>query len=271
MLGWTVWLASCGGPPPQVLLWGADPSVAVTRGAIKAEPGEFVMGSPVTEAGRFPSEQLHRVTLTRPFLVGAHEVTQAQYQSVMGANPSHFVACGPTCPVDKVTWNDAIAFCNKLSELEGIAPAYEVQGATVKWAWNAPGYRLLTEAEWEYVARAGKKELFSGSDIAEDVAWFTTNSAGSTHAVGTKAANGWGLFDMTGNVREWVWDLPSVPFSDGHATDPFGEVKGDQRASRGGSWSSDERRVRVAYRRWAQTGDRSNSLGFRVARTLPTP
>jgi formylglycine-generating enzyme required for sulfatase activity len=251
------------------VLWGAEPAAAVHQGAVLVAPGEMEMGTPVTEEGRFPSEVLHRVVLTRPFLLGATEVTQAQYQAVMGVNPSNFTACGPTCPVEKVSWNDAVAFCNRASEIEGLQRAYQIGPKGVVWHWDANGYRLPTEAEWEYAARAGRRERYSGSDNVDDVAWYEANSRGSTHPVGGKAPNHWGLYDMTGNVREWVWDIPISPPPTDKFTDPVGAATGTDRVSRGGSWSANDARVRAGYRRWAVPTDKANALGFRVARTLP--
>ncbi len=265
LLVWVV--AGCGEAQVETVLWGADPVAATNAGAVRLAPGAFRMGSPESEEGRFPSETLHQVTLTRAMLVGAHEVTQEQYQRVMGTTPSHNAAC-PTCPVEKVSWYEAVTFCNRVSERESLELVYWQEGQRVLWNPQASGYRLLTEAEWEYAARAGDETRFSGGETIADVGWASTTARGKTHPVGQLQPNAWGLYDMTGNVREWVWDFPGSHSADA-VTDPSGAPQGTERANRGGSWSSDERRVRVAYRRWGNPNDRNNSLGFRVARTVP--
>ncbi len=152
--------------------------------------GEFTMGSPGTESDRRADETQHRVTLTKPFYLGVTEVTQEQYQKVMGSNPSGFK--GPQNPVEQVSWNDAVAFCRKLSELPS-----EKSGGYV--------YRLPTEAEWEYACRAGTTTTYSFGDSESELgayAWYIDNSGRTTHPVGGKRPNACGLYGMHGNVFE---------------------------------------------------------------------
>ncbi|MFT5454472.1 MAG: sulfatase modifying factor 1 [Myxococcota bacterium] len=258
----------CGGEPPRTVLWGADMSRAEEAGAVRLEPGVFLMGSPKGEKGRYPSEQLHEVKLTRGFWILESEVTQGLYQEVMGTNPSSNSECGPTCPVEEVNWYDAIAFCNRLSKFEGLQPPYIVRGQQVTWNWGANGYRLPTEAEWEYAARSGGRNRgpLPGGGPAADVAWHSANARGSTHPVKQKRATELGLYDVGGNVREWVWDYP-MSFGTGYAIDPTGPTTGTQRLTRGGGWTADPRRVRNAYRKLSAPTERTPHVGFRIART----
>ena len=168
------------------------------------------MGSP-DGAGYDGEHPQHEVRITRPFYLGIHEVTQAQYESVMGNNPSYFSAAGGgkdkvagqstgELPVETVSWLDAVKFCNKLSEMEGRKPFYEINGETVRVPdWKASRYRLPTEAEWEYACGGDPADL-------EEHAWFDKNSGFVTHLVGKKLTNRFGLHDMLGNVWEWCWD-----------------------------------------------------------------
>ncbi len=215
--------------------------------------GEFIMGSPESEREPRPEETQHSVTLTLPFQLGMHEVTQAQYESVMGANPSNFT--GPNNPVEQVSWDDAMEFCRRLSELPKEAAAgYK--------------YRLPTEAEWEYACRAGAVTAYSfGNDASNlsEYAWFERNSRGTTHQVGQKKANSWGLYDMHGNVWEWCLDWKgNVP--SGAVTDPQGPPSGTERSDRGGSWSDSPIYLRSAIRGYIPPDARVHSLGFRVLR-----
>ena len=257
---------------------------------VRIEPGEFWMGSPSDEEGRDDDETRHKVRITKAFVMGATEVTQALYQAVMGENPSiseykGLSLAGPEKPVQNVSWLDVVAFCNRLSEQEGLAPAYRISGDTVTWDRSASGYRLPTEAEWEYAARAGTADRYSGTDDASSVCgygnvanptakaqfgWRESFSCEDGSKVASDAgalrANGWGLYDMTGNVREWVWDWKGA-YPSGTATDPVGPSTGSSRVSRGGSWNDGPRRARVANRVWYDPGSRFNNLGFRLARS----
>jgi len=190
----------------------------------------------------------HEVTLTTPFHMSTHEVTQEQYQQVMGVNPSHFK--GPRLPVEMVSWEDAVAFCKKVSEKTG---------QTV---------RLPTEAEWEHACRAGTTTMYYTGDTKADldrVAWYGANSKETTHPVGQKAANAWGLHDMHGNVWEWCLDLGQEYCSPAAAVDPQGPSDGQYRVVRGGSWHFDDAGYcRSASRLGYDPGYRDPRFGFRV-------
>jgi formylglycine-generating enzyme required for sulfatase activity len=173
--------------------------------------GEFRMGSPGFDPDAYDDEKpQHPVRITRPFYLGACPVTQAEYQAVMGANPSYFKE-QPENPVETVSWYDAVRFCNSLSEREDLRPFFTIEGERVTVPdWGGAGYRLPTEAEWEYACRAGTPTRYSfGDDPAAlgDHAWYSENSASTTHPVRQKHPNSWGLYDMHGNVWEWCWDV----------------------------------------------------------------
>lgn len=229
---------------------------------VKIPAGSFMMGSPSGEEGRDNDETQHRVTLTKGFLLGATEVTQGQWQAVMGSNPSSFKDCGAECPVENVSWTDVVEFCNKLSDKEGLTRCYSGR----EWNRGCTGYRLPTEAEWEYAARAGSSEARYGE--VGSVAWYDQNSGSKTHPAGQKQANAWGLYDMLGNVWEWVWDWYGA-YPSGDATDPVGPTSGSYRVVRGGSWFIYAQDARAADRNADAPGHRVNDLGFRLSRSLP--
>jgi formylglycine-generating enzyme required for sulfatase activity len=211
----------------------------------RVEAGSLViMGSPVTEAGRLDDEQMHQVIITKGFYLGKHEVTQAQWRRLMWSNPSYFKAKGGNLPVEGVTWGDCMAFCKK-----------------------AGGFRLPTEAEWEYACRAGTTAIYGGTGKLEAMGWYSKNSGKSTHPVGEKQPNAWGLFDMHGNVWEWCSDWYGL-YPKGKVTDPTGPASGYGRAIRGGDWLYFENNCRSASRGENMPGSRSNIVGFRVAMSL---
>jgi formylglycine-generating enzyme required for sulfatase activity len=183
-----------------------------------------------------------------------HEVTQAEWQQVMGGNPSAFKACGPTCPVEQVSWNDAQAFATLVSARDGVT------------------YRLPTEAEWEWAARGGSSHPFAGAADPEAVAWFGATSQGtsgpSTNPVCQRRRNAYGLCDMSGNVFEWVADRYG-PYAEGTLTDPVGVDAGSKRVLRGGGWSIGSQGVRVSYRHKNEQDYRYNHIGFRLVRSAP--
>ena len=206
-------------------------------------PGEFTMG----DSSDGPP---HRVTISRPFFLGATEVTQAQWMAVMGSNPSNFK--GDTLPVENVSWDDVMAFCEKLTERERAA-------GRLPAGWE---FTLPTEAQWEYACRAGTTGDYAGD--LDAMGWYDKNSGGTTHAVGTKQANAWGLSDMHGNVWEWCVDwYDSYP--GGSVTDPLGAPSGSYRVRRGGSWRRDAGFCRSAFRGSGSPGLRNFLLGFRPA------
>jgi formylglycine-generating enzyme required for sulfatase activity len=211
--------------------------------------GKFVMGSPPTEPGREPQEVQHLVSITHSFYLGRYEVTQRQWQRVMGSNPSFFKACGPECPVERVNWYEANTFIQRFEAL------------------TSQGFRLPTEAEWEYACRAGTTTPFStGSTL-------TTNQAnydgerfrGSTVRVGSFPPNAWGLFDMHGNVWEWTSDL-DCPYPDAATVDPTETCRAEYRVIRGGSWNFDANSARSALRYTHRPEDSGFGVGFRVVK-----
>ena len=234
------------------------------KGYVRVPAGSFLMGSAADEAEFEALEgPQHRVHLGRSFWLKATPVTQGEWEAVMGANPSRFAACGADCPVEQVSWEDAVAYLNALSDREGLERCYE--GAVFKGA-GCLGYRLPTEAEWEYAARAGT----SGARYGEltRIAWCWESSGDRTRPVGAKAPNAWGLYDMLGNVYEWVQDWEGA-YAGEEATDPVGPASGAYRVLRGGGWSGDLRDVRAAYRASAPPDHRSDLVGFRPARSIP--
>lgn len=230
---------------------------------VRVPPGDFVMGSGAGE-GVTPFEQpAHPVRVSRGFLMAATPVTRAQWAAVTGGGG------GDAVPARGVSWFDAVGYCNALSVLEGRAPVYRVEGRSVTWG-EGDGYRLPTEAEWEWACRGGTSTRYwSGDDEAdlERVAWYAGNSLGEPRPVGLKPANVYGLHDMHGNVFEWCYDrLGRYP--EGMRIDPRGPEEGEERVIRGGSAWNDAGFARVTYRIWRAPAARFPSLGFRVVRSL---
>ena len=211
--------------------------------------GSFLMGSPSHEEGRDSDERQHEVRISQGFWIGKYEVTQGEWEAVMGENPSYFDECGPRCPIETVSWNDVLEFIGRLNEWES-GRGYQ--------------YRLPTEAEWEYAARAGTTGARHGE--LDDIAWYDGNSGERPHPVGQKLANAWGLHDMLGNVWEWTGDLYGE-YPAGKVTDSGGPRSGRYRVIRGGCWFYRARTVRSATRSSSTRGDRSRRIGFRLVRT----
>lgn len=288
-LGAAVWLGLTGDP---IALPVADLPEPLEM--IELPGGEFWMGSPETEPGRGNDEIRHRVRVSA-FAMAKYPVTQKLYQEVMGDNPSY--RKGEDLPIEMVSWFDAVRFCNKLSERVGLRPCYRIvepkqpmpqqqkeeEGddawakarPEVEWEQSGEGYRLPTEAEWEYACRAGTETAYSfGDDPAQlgDYAWFGSNSEVRTHEVGTKKPNGWGLYDLYGNVWEWCWDW----YGEYQATRdndssvmvscPIGPPIGDRRVLRGGSFAFEPVELRCAARGWFLPEDRLQAWGFRCVR-----
>ena len=256
--------------------------------------GTFTMGSPAGEKCRYANETQHKVTLTSSFELLTTEVTQEQFKGVMGYSPSSFIYCGPTCPVEMVNWHEAAAYANALSKKASRKACYSCTGSgksvscteapahTGSKVYACPGYRLPTEAEWEYAYRAGTstayyngpnnesacKSYYTNDVKLDAIGWYAVNSFYETHSAGMKLANAWKLYDMAGNVREWCHDRWGA-YPTGNVTDPVGPSSGF-RVFRGGSWGGVADYARAAYR---SSGDlpstRNIYFGFRIARSIP--
>ena len=289
-LGWSGTVACPSGHTCSGGKCVAPPPVRIREVII--HPGSFLMGSLLSEPGRSTSEVLHTVRLTTRFAIWTTEVTQGDFLQVMGYNPSLSKSCGSSCPVENVTWHEALAFCNQLSKRAGLPQCFDCSGGTqtiscgLKTAfignggrdyYKCKGYRLPTEAEWEYAYRAGTTTAFYNGSCTqpsakdpnlEKIGWYRENSGSTTHPVGKKTPNAWGLHDMAGNVWEWVWD-PYGSYPSGSVTDPVGPSSGSYRVNRGGGWSGSAGGCRAGYRNYDAPGGRGDDLGFRLCRSAP--
>jgi len=263
--------------------YGFGKGIAEPDSFVQINGGTFTMGSPEDEPEREDDEgPQHQVTVSS-FYMGKYEVTQKEYQEVMGTNPSEFK--GDNLPVENVSWYDAIEYCNARSQKEGLTPAYTIDKSrkdpnnindwdnykwVITWNHNANGYRLPTEAEWEYACRAGTTTAYNtGAGITDNTGWYDANSDEKTHLVGQKPANAWGLYDMHGNVSEWCWDWYLV-YPNEAQTNPVGTSLGVLgRVLRGGDWKFTAGYIRSAKRSAVLPNRRYNLLGFRVLRPAP--
>lgn len=268
------------GEPESVLLPVTDDGLILING------GSFVMGSPTSEMQRETDEIEHTVTLD-DFYVSPYEVTQEEYENIMGENPSYFE--GENLPVENVSWYDAITYCNRLSELMGLTLVYTINGDEVSWDLSASGYRLLTEAEWEYASRAGTTTPFNTeTSISDEEAnyyghypygieenYFTQENLETepgiyretTIEVGSFEPNNWGLYDMHGNVREWVYDYYGE-YDTKNTDNPTGPTTGTLKVNRGGGWNDYAKHLRSAYRSSLPPEQSESNLGFRIARNV---
>jgi formylglycine-generating enzyme required for sulfatase activity len=227
--------------------------------------GTFTMGSPAGEPERGSDEAAHAVTLTQGFWMMEHEVTQGEWQAVMGSNPvatgtqywdgqeqgsCQGAGVGATLPVACVSWSQAVEFAQRASARDGVT------------------YRLPTESEWEYAARGGGSSVYAGSESLDAVGWYEGNSGRRLRPVCGKSRNGYGLCDMSGNVWEWVGDWYG-DYPTGSVTDPTGAAAGSTRVARGGGWAFPARDARVASRAWFAPSNRLAALGFRLVRSGP--
>jgi formylglycine-generating enzyme required for sulfatase activity len=224
---------------------------------VRIPAGDFEMGSPAGEPQRSPDEKLHKVRISRSFYLAQKEVTQAQWQKVMGTNPSWFQSCGAKCPVEKVNWYEAKEFIRRLNQRSNM------------------GFRLPTESEWEYACRAGTRTAFStGENLTADQANYDGSypyakfakgkNRGTTTPVGSFSPNAWGIFDLHGNVWEWTSDL-YCPYPDDEVTDPHPNCDSEMRVIRGGSWYFGADSARSALRYTHRPQDSGFSIGFRLA------
>ena len=246
-------------------------------------------------------EPVHQVTITKPFYMGKYEVTQAEYEKYCSytgsSSPSSKYGDGDNYPAYYVSWYDTLVYCNKRSVAEGLTPCYSIDDSTdpkdwgtvptlnddtwnaVVCDWNANGYRLPTEAEWEYAARAGDNTVdsftYSGtSDVNNlgEYAWYPSNSNSTTYKVGTRKANAFGLYDMSGNVYEWCWNWFTDSYDTGKegGSDPTGASAGSDRVIRGGSWYGISDWCAVSYRSTLNPSRSDYFCGFRVVRPFPS-
>ncbi|MDR0551497.1 MAG: formylglycine-generating enzyme family protein, partial [Spirochaetaceae bacterium] len=280
------------------------PQTALVIEMVNIPGGNFLMGSPEGTLDSAPNERpVHQVTLTA-FKMGKYEITQGQWNAVMGNNPS-YITTNPedggtegwkTLPAANINWYDALVFCNTLSLLEGLTPAYRIDGKTNPADWGAvpnydndaadvawdevemvsgsTGYRLPTEAQWEYAARGGNGSpggyTYAGSNDVNAVGWYIGNSDGKPHQVGEKAANGLGLYDMSGNIIEWCWDWYGN-YSSAAQTDPVGPETPDDpddpiRVIRGGNWATNAQNLRSALHNFGGLDTRRDNQGLRLVR-----
>lgn len=262
----------------------SDVSDGINENFVLIQGGTFQMGSPEDEAWRSADETQHTVTVS-DFYMSIYELTQAEYMDVVDDNPSNF--SGDNLPVENISWLDAVHYCNARSEKEGFTPVYTVDGQSVTWDRGADGYRLPTEAEWEYACRAGTTTPFNTetSISAEESNYYghypyeiednyfsqgnLTTKPGeyrqTTVPVTSFSPNQWGLYNMHGNVGEWVWDYYS-PYSTGEQSDPSGAESGTLRVYRGGGWNDFAKNMRSAYRATMSEEKGSFNIGIRLVR-----
>jgi formylglycine-generating enzyme required for sulfatase activity len=250
-------------PTPQVVTTKSGIEMVVIPG------GSFEMGG----KGAGPDEMpVHKVSIS-PFLMDRCEVVQEEFKKYQFPDPSHFK--GTKQPLDQINWTDAATYCNERSRAEGLKPCYNEK--TWECDFSADGYRLPTEAEWEYACRAGSDTQYGFGNSAgslKDYAWYTENSSATTHPVGQKKPNAWGLYDMHGNVAEWCNDRYSQTYyQQSPDKDPRGPTDGKERALRGGAWNSSADSCRSAYRTSDPSTDdtclANDAIGFRCVRNAP--
>lgn len=233
---------------------------------LAVNPGVFVMGRFADPNA--PDQQPHTVCLQHGYWLAETEVTQQQYGAVTGSNPS-VQPRGDAYPVNMVSFVDAVTYCNKLSQQENLGVCYVVDGQKVELLHDCEGYRLPTEAEWEFAAQAGSAHRYAGSDLPDEVAVYNVKSHLQPSEVGTRKANAWMFLDMSGNVGEWVWDWYSSTYSP-EGADPFGPRSSNQgRVSRGGSCLSSVDGITTAARLALDPKNSYRHIGFRIARTFP--
>ena len=268
--------------------------IDIPSGWIRVTAGAFKMGSPVDEPCRVFNETLHPVTLTNAFMMMSKEVTRAEFVGIAGYDPCVNKLCVGDCPVNGVSWHAAADYCNRLSQSSGASSCYSCAkvGSTVRCSVAAEylskpsgildcsGFRLPTEAEWEYAYRAGSTTAFyhapntaagcHGKDPALDlIAWYKENAGGSSQPVGRKLPNKWGFFDLSGNLYEWTNDHYVEDLGTSSVVDPIGPWTGYRRVSKGGAWTSSPVALRAATRWPGDPESQDGNSGFRCARSAP--
>ncbi len=252
----------------QLALRAAGEFSASELSFITVKPGRFTMGSPTDEAGRHDSEVPHEVVVTNGLSVSATPVTRQAWATVFGLEPPDIQSS--RLPVERVSWYEALSFCNALSLFTGLTPCYTMTEDGIEWDRDAPGFRLPTEAEWEFLCRASTRTAYHSGDGEEDLAaagWYEGNCPSGPRLVGGLRPNAWGLLDMHGNVWEWCWDWFG-PYSPEEQVDPSGPATGESRMLRGGSWRRSRHHCRSATRYDSSPENHGKSLGLRVVRTL---
>ena len=256
----------------------ATPALPAATAAVASAPDASASGWQPPEMGVVPAgtynigeKSDHSVTFTRSFEVMVHEVTQGEYEALMGRETSYFPSCGASCPVNMVTWMDAARYANAASAAAGLETCYTVLEDSVTWesGLSCAGYRLPTDSEWEVAARGGLDTKYSGSDNYKSVAWTIRNRPYETRPVKRLLPNGYGLYDMSGNVAEWTWDwFDESAYQSGAQTDPLGPASGSLHVLRGGSWAHQPAFARVTNRdNQGSNAGTHPSVGFRLAKT----
>jgi formylglycine-generating enzyme required for sulfatase activity len=244
---------------------------------IRIEGGSFQMGSP---SGGDTDERPVRTVTVSTFQMSKYPVTQKEWFDIMGTTIEQqrdiasselpLRGTGDNHPMYYISWHEAIEYCNRLSLREGLKPVYRISRSYVTFNRKANGYRLPTEAEWEFAAKSGNMDSivfeYSGSNRVDEVAWFSGNSNSNTKLVGTKAPNSLGLHDMSGNVWEWCWDWYGI-YPNSTQRNPVGASSGSLRVIRGGSWANSAENQRSAYRSYHFPSYRNGHVGFRVVRS----
>jgi formylglycine-generating enzyme required for sulfatase activity len=227
---------------------------------VEVKSGKYIRGSESSSINEMPAKE---ITISNTLIVSKYEITQRVFETVSGENPSRTVAL--ELPVENVSWISAIEFCNTLSILNGLEPVYKITGLDITYEADKNGWRLPTEAEWEYICRAGTDGDFSGTGNIDNMGWYGNNSGLQLHPVGSKQANAFGVYDIHGNVWEWCWDFyDDNYYSSSPDIDPKGPKSGVRRVIRGGSWNDGINFARSSNRSIPE--NLNGNIGFRIVR-----